>query len=68
MFKNLTLAAILKSFTLLQTQLGEFIKGQEEKLKVNADKRASLAEEAEFITSDMIRASNVLKKVTDLVS
>lgn len=68
MFKNLTLTAILKSFTLLQTQLGEFIKGQEEKLKVNADKQASLAEEAEFITSDMIRASNVLKKVTDLVS
>ncbi len=66
MFKNLTLTAILKSFTLLQTQLGEFIKGQEEKLKVNADKRASLAEEAEFITSDLVKAERVLGRVKAL--
>lgn len=68
MFKNLTLAAILKSFTLLQTQLEEFIQGQEEKLKVNVDKQSALAHEAELLTADQTKAANVLKKVTDLVS
>lgn len=63
---GLTLKAILGSFEKVQAQLEEFLKAQEEKLKVNADKQSELAQAAEVLTADQKKAERVLERVKAL--
>lgn len=63
---GLTLKAILGSFDKVQAQLEEFLKVQEEKLKINADKQSELAIAAENLTADQAKAERVLERVKAL--
>lgn len=61
-----TLSSILGSFNKVQAQLEDFLKVQEEKLKVNADKQSQLANEASNLTADQQKAERVLERVKAL--
>lgn len=63
---GLTLKGILVSFEKVQAQLEDFLKVQEEKLKVNADKQSELAHAAEVLTADQQKAERVLERVKAL--
>ncbi|AUX83657.1 hypothetical protein FDJ32_gp28 [Pseudomonas phage NV1] len=61
-----TLSNILSSFNKVQNQLEDFLRVQEEKLKVNSDKQSQLASEAETLTADQQKAERVLERVKAL--
>lgn len=63
---GLTLKAILGSFEKVQAQLEEFLKVQEEKLQINANKQSELANAAEVLTADQAKAERVLERVKAL--
>lgn len=64
---GLTLKGILGSFEKVQLQLEEFLKVQEEKLQVNAQKQDELEAARVALVADKDKADRVLERVKALI-